>query len=994
MRKTKRILAFVLAVVVAASCFAMTVSADETTAATTNTGTFSDVSDDAIYATAVKTFNKMGIINGYPDGTFGPDKNVTRAEFTAMLMRTLNMGGMGAPTAAALPFTDVKDDDSSINWAISDINTAYAKGIINGYEDGTFRPNANVAYEEALKMIVCTLGYTDIATDGPTWYSGYLGQANKLEITEVASSLGQVETPAIRACIAQLLYDSLEVPIVEQSSITNKNILNNYLGYYKSTGVISSDGITGMDEAEVNLRDDEIQIYAKEPNGVQAINTYRTNDKELKKYLGYEIEFFYKNTNGSEIRDLVLYVLEKNQTVTISANAIDDVDSTDSRIEYYKNDDDKRTTAINLDTDNVVIFNGRLYGYDAASSRFEKSMIPEVGTVTLLDSDMDNKYDLVRIESYEVYYVSAKILTDYSIVDDVTRDGSANLKKTLVLNIDDSTVDTTIVDKNGNEVAYSSIAEGNIICVAESRPGNASKQVRKAVVLKDTVSGKISGIEEGVAVTISGKRYKFSKAAPWMRGDNLLAEPVLQDSGVYCLDINGDICAYKQNAVAENVNYGYVMGFKQSSKSKFDTEWSIRIMNQKGSEVLALLKDGVRVNGSSCTVDEVKEALAESAAIQNSDIGGAVDEYQQLIKYVTVGSGTTLQVSKIYTMKEAYAGAEIIVDKPTIYANVDATMTAQYNATSKKLAIKDGDTTVANIGVGSATIFIVPTDRKAYSDYAKVSLASAFKDNGTYNVEVFDVSKTNNAAVVVCYGDEAADTSANSMSPVNVLTQIELTSNQDDNGSAMYQIIGYASSYSKPKTSFGKDNNPVWLDVDDPTAMDWVPDKGSIFRYGTNKEGYAVIEDDGERDGESCLIYSPEASHNTFGTFLEDARGSSYLNFDEAEYAVILGSVVATDDSSISVIDKDVTGGVEDELSQTELANARNISFADFSGARILVYDDSAKELLITDVSDDYQANLKGLVGYDPSGEVKPSKIMIYSSKGKIRLVCILGRNA
>ena len=118
------------------------------------------------------------------------------------------------------------------------------------------------------------------------------------------------------------------------------------------------------------------------------------------------------------------------------------------------------------------------------------------------------------------------------------------------------------------------------------------------------------------------------------------------------------------------------------------------------------------------------------------------------------------------------------------------------------------------------------------------------------------------------------------------------------------------------------------------------------------------------------------------------------MNFDEAEYAVILGSVVATDDSSISVIDKDVTGGVEDELSQTELANARNISFADFSGARILVYDDSAKELLITDVSDDYQANLKGLVGYDPSGEVKPSKIMIYSSKGKIRLVCILGRNA
>lgn len=994
MKNTKRILAFILAIMVAASCLVMTVSAEETTAQTTSGGTFSDVSEDAIYSLAVKTFNKMGIINGYPDGTFGPDKNVTRAEFTAMLMRTLNMGGMGAPTAANLPFSDVDDNDSSISWAISDINTAYAKGIINGYEDGTFRPNANVSYEEALKMIVCTLGYTKVATDGATWYSGYLAQANKLEITEVAASLGQVETPAIRACIAQLLYDSLEVPIVEQDTITNKTILNNYLGYYKGVGVIFSDGITGMNESEVNLRDDEIQIYAQEPNGSYAVNTYSTNDKTLKNYLGYEIEFFYKSQSGS-IRELILYVLSKNQTVTIDANSIDEIDSTDSRIEYYKNADDKRTAAINLDTDNVVIFNGRLYGYNAESSRFSRDMIPDVGTITLLDSDMDNRYDLVRIESYDVYYVSAKILTDYSIVDDVTRDGSANLRKTLVLNIDDTTTETTIVDKNGEEVAYNSIAEGNIICIAESRPGNASKQVRKAIVLKDTVSGKISGIEDGVAVTINNKRYKYSKAAPWVRGDNLLAEPVLADSGVYCLDINGDICAYKQNAVAENVTYGYIMGFKESSKSKFDTEWSMRIMNQKGAEVLATVKDGVRVNGSSCTVEELKEILAESADLQNSDEGSEINEYQQLIKYVTVGSGTSLQISKIYTMNEAFSGAEIIVDKPTIYANVNATMSAQYNATSKKLVVKDGSTTVASIGVGSSTIFIVPTNRKAYDDYAKVSLASAFKDNGIYNVEVFDVSKTNNAAVVVCYGDEAADTSANSMSPVNVLTEIELTSNAANNGIAMYQMKGYASSYSKPKTTFGKDtSNPVWLDVDDPKAMDWVPEIGSIFRYGTNKEGFAVIDDDGERDGESCLIYDPSASRNIFGTFLEDARGSSYMNFEEAEYAVILGSVVATDSSSFSVIDRNVTGGVADEISEIDLANALNITFSEVSGARVLVYDDSARELIITDVSDDYQANLQGLVGYDPSGEVKPSKVMIYSSKGKIRLICILGRNA
>ena len=132
MRKTKRMLAMLLTVVMLASCM--------TTAVVAANGKFSDVKTDAIYATAVETLSKMGVINGYGDGTFLPDQNVTRAEFTAMLMRTLNYGSLGATSAAALPFTDLDDADTSINWSFPNINTAYNMGIINGYEDGTFRP--------------------------------------------------------------------------------------------------------------------------------------------------------------------------------------------------------------------------------------------------------------------------------------------------------------------------------------------------------------------------------------------------------------------------------------------------------------------------------------------------------------------------------------------------------------------------------------------------------------------------------------------------------------------------------------------------------------------------------------------------------------------------------------------------------------------------------------------------------------------------------------
>ena len=224
MKNAKRILALVLAVMMLATCSVSVVFADETAATAEKQNNFSDVSAEAVYVQAVKTLNLMGIINGYPDGTFGPEKNVTRAEFTAMLMRTLNLGGIGAKTAAGLPFTDVDDSDSGINWAIPDINTAYARGIINGYDDQTFRPNANVAYEEAIKMIVATLGYT-LDVSGTPWYGAYVAQAGKLGILDTAQSLGKVETPATRSCIAQMLYDSLEVKLVEKDEGNRKNCI-------------------------------------------------------------------------------------------------------------------------------------------------------------------------------------------------------------------------------------------------------------------------------------------------------------------------------------------------------------------------------------------------------------------------------------------------------------------------------------------------------------------------------------------------------------------------------------------------------------------------------------------------------------------------------------------------------------------------------------------------------------------------------------------------
>ena len=93
-----------------------------------NAAAFSDVNSENQYYDAITILSAFGIINGYEDGTFGPDKDVTRAEFATMLMRAMASAGIGSTDAAGTPFTDI-----SGHWGISDIRTAYDLGIIIVY---------------------------------------------------------------------------------------------------------------------------------------------------------------------------------------------------------------------------------------------------------------------------------------------------------------------------------------------------------------------------------------------------------------------------------------------------------------------------------------------------------------------------------------------------------------------------------------------------------------------------------------------------------------------------------------------------------------------------------------------------------------------------------------------------------------------------------------------------------------------------------------------
>ncbi len=109
----------------------------------TKENTFTDVEKDMWFNTAVSTMAAMGVVSGYPDGTFRPNDSITRAEFAAIAAHFDESGNNSHAS-----FTDIYD-----NWAHKEIDTAAGNGWILGYEDGTFQPQQLITRAEAMTMV-------------------------------------------------------------------------------------------------------------------------------------------------------------------------------------------------------------------------------------------------------------------------------------------------------------------------------------------------------------------------------------------------------------------------------------------------------------------------------------------------------------------------------------------------------------------------------------------------------------------------------------------------------------------------------------------------------------------------------------------------------------------------------------------------------------------------------------------------------------------------
>ena len=170
---------------------------------------FSDVKSSAVYYDAVMALSENDILMGYEDGSFGPNSNITRAEMAAIIVR---MMGYENDAKKIRGITDYYDVDSD-HWASGYVNAATDLEIIHGDGDGYFRPEDNVLYEEAIKMVVEAAGYGALARKRGGYPDGYINVADDKNLTKNISVIEGED--AVRSAVAMMVYEAMQDQVVK-----------------------------------------------------------------------------------------------------------------------------------------------------------------------------------------------------------------------------------------------------------------------------------------------------------------------------------------------------------------------------------------------------------------------------------------------------------------------------------------------------------------------------------------------------------------------------------------------------------------------------------------------------------------------------------------------------------------------------------------------------------------------------------------------------------
>lgn len=174
---------------------------------------FNDFDSSYDYYDAVSYLYRQGTVQGYPDGTFQPERIVSRVESLKFIFAGLDQSLTSGLTAN---YTDTRSDE----WYSSYLSNASSRGIVQGYSDGSFRPGQGVNRVEFLKILFSTVDVSvdPVVTEDPyddvnalSWYAPYVQYAKEKNIFPISGSVFNPAEPMSRLEVAEVIYRMITV---------------------------------------------------------------------------------------------------------------------------------------------------------------------------------------------------------------------------------------------------------------------------------------------------------------------------------------------------------------------------------------------------------------------------------------------------------------------------------------------------------------------------------------------------------------------------------------------------------------------------------------------------------------------------------------------------------------------------------------------------------------------------------------------------------------
>lgn len=870
---------------------------------------FPDVESTASYAQAVQELSALDVISGYDDGTFGPDKLVTRAEITKMIVDALAERSSAEASTESTKFADVSAD----HWAKGYINQGVADGFIAGMSDTEFDPDANVTYVQAQKMLVSAIGYETYAQAQGGWPIGYKTYAASLDITKGISGIKD-STELTRAQVAQMIDNAMDAPLCviaswktewNGSKTPNLEVRDGKEGRayetlftekhdaYKvygrvtetsKTGSVDTDKVTFQVEKADNFDDEEVKA------GSPVSEDMYIGDSKADNYLRTYSQALIQKNDDDEFTILSIAAAAANKSVTVASEDFDENKSTDEALYFFPAGTTKGSTKYQLDTTNgVTIY---INGVESSKSIAElRDYLDnnETASVTLQketetgSTSTSAKYNTIMVSSYVTAIVDEVIdKTNETSVNFDTY--SSGIQAKMTVNKDDDNY-TYSFKLDGKEIEAKDLQQNDVLNISYDTTGSfRESSFYDVIVTRNVVDGvKCTSINDSKGeYTIGGTKYKAAE------GMDIDVETSTEYS-LY-LDHFGRIAKADENSVSKN--YGVLKNIYK----KAGGDYMAQIITKKGTE------EEYKVDS-----DNVK---AYKSYLVKSDADGAV--------YDSTNKKTDAYPKQVVEYSVSSSSNKITIKNGGVIA--PTTADAEYKESGNK---------IGSVKMADSTVILDLSEVDTKDTY---SVVSSLNDGSNYVAYGYDKSKSDNTYRFVII-TEGTSSVFNSETQLAIFNGSEVVDNDGDK--TAYNLV-----VNGEEKQFILDDDVVITGNKGETVADNAFDEGDVLVYATNSEGYisriySVFAAQNVLNGSSFEDFRTNAFKNQ-SSVLADTKFADLLSDDDNDVNVVFGPVVDKSGSNITI------GTVTKNADGKYVVNYDEGLEVNYSNAKIYTYDFAA----------------------------------------------------